>query len=320
MNKPKYFLITSGLVASSIAISGCGSSSSDSNAVSVDQTKITQDNASNVANSAMTTLRLMGQLVVGQLNISEIIGMLNQPANAALPLQLRTIVPPQDVACRGSGSLTLSGDAADPTLGSLAPGDTIQIVYDNCEELTGVITSGTIDLTIQAFTGSLNAPPYSYTLALASTDLSASQRGETETLNGSAILMINTENGAEVTTTVSVDSLEYTEQTSEDSGTLTDFTATVVTNFGALSYTLDSSGTVSSQSIGGSVDLVTTEIITGSLLDDNPGSGVVLVTGDSSTETITVIDPINLRLDIDDNGDGTIDDTIPTTWEAIFAL
>ena len=320
MKKPNIFLIVSSLVATSVIVSGCGSSNSDSDTSSVDQTKITQINAKNVANSAMTTLRIMGQLVVGQLNISEIIGMLNQPANAVLPLQLRTIVPPQDVACSGSGSLTLSGDAVDPTLGSLAPGDTIQIVYNNCEELTGVTTSGTIDLTIQNFSGSLSAPPYSYTLALESSDLSAAQRGETETLNGSAILMINTEDGAEVTTTVSVDSLDYTEQASEDSGTLTDFTATVVTNFGALSYTLDSSGTVSSQTIGGSVTLMTTEIIMGSLLEENPGSGVVLVTGDTSTETITVIDPINLRLDIDENGDGTIDDIIPTTWEEIFAL
>ncbi len=82
MNKPKCFLIASGLMASSIAISGCGSSSSDSDDVSSDQIKITQDNALDVANSAMTTLRIMGQLVVWQLNISEVIGMLNPPAEA----------------------------------------------------------------------------------------------------------------------------------------------------------------------------------------------------------------------------------------------
>ncbi len=320
MNKPKCFLIASGLMASSIAISSCGSSSNDSDNTSLNQIKITQDNATSVANSAMTTLRIIGQLVVGQLNISEIIGLMNQPANAALPLRLRAIVPPQDLPCRSGGSLTLSGDATDPTLSSLAPGDTIQIIYNSCEEIVDVTTSGTIALTVQAFTGSLNAPPYSYTLALASSDLSATQQGETDILNGSAILMINTEDGAEVTTTVSADSLDYTEQASGDSGTLTDFIATVVTNFGALSFTLDSSGTVSSRTIGGSVNLMTTEIIMGSLLETNPGSGVVLVTGDDSTETITVIDPVNLRLDIDDNGDGAIDDIISTTWEAIFAL
>lgn len=67
MNKPKCFLIASGLMASSIAISGCGSSSNDNDDSSLNQIKITQDNATNVANSAMTTLRLIGQLVVGPL-------------------------------------------------------------------------------------------------------------------------------------------------------------------------------------------------------------------------------------------------------------
>jgi len=49
-----------------------------------------------------------------------------------------------------------------------------------------------------------------------------------------------------------------------------------------------------------------------------PVRGVRVVTGAAnSSETITAVDSINITIDIDADGNGTVDQTINTTWGAL---
>ena len=50
---------------------------------------------------------------------------------------------------------------------------------------------------------------------------------------------------------------------------------------------------------------------------DYPSSGALLVVGQDSSARLTAVDNINVTIEIDSNGDGTIDATIETTWAAL---
>ena len=45
-----------------------------------------------------------------------------------------------------------------------------------------------------------------------------------------------------------------------------------------------------------------------------PQTGELLVTGASSSARLIALDAVNVRVEIDSDGDGTVDDVIDTTW------
>jgi hypothetical protein len=111
---------------------------------------------------------------------------------------------------------------------------------------------------------------------------------------------------------------------SGDFSTLTNFTATNGFVEDLNTYSQDSSGSLSSQNIAGSVDFESTETFTGVYTgseSNNPEAGVMVVRGAAgSSESITVLDSVNVQVEVDVEGDGTVDETIQTTWGALFAL
>jgi hypothetical protein len=50
------------------------------------------------------------------------------------------------------------------------------------------------------------------------------------------------------------------------------------------------------------------------MFDDNPFAGQMLISDDSSSVLVTVVDNISVLLDIDFDLDGVIDQTIEVTW------
>ena len=51
-----------------------------------------------------------------------------------------------------------------------------------------------------------------------------------------------------------------------------------------------------------------------------PSQGVMTVTAaDNSSATLTVIDSGNVSVGLDKNGDGSVDETLTTTWAALMA-
>lgn len=316
----KQITLLTGLLLAGFAVSGCSSSDDDDDDNgTVAAVAITADNAEEVASAAMTTVRL-----VGEFDLSTRIGELIQPKNSFSVTQTRAVIPSQVVPCQESGTQTLSGDVFDPSFSSLTAGDIIVIDYDDCQEFDGVTTSGTLNLSVQGFSGSFSTPPYSYTVEVSTTDFSLNEQGETRSLSGSATFLINTDDGIVLNTELSIDSLDYSEQLSGDAGTLRNFNAMSGFDLAAFTYSQSSSGTLSSQNIGGEVDFETTTPFTGTFSggsSNNPDTGVMLVTGAiDSRETITVLDSVNVQLEVDVDGDDTVEQTIQTTWETLFSL
>ncbi|MDH4107694.1 MAG: hypothetical protein OEW35_05225 [Gammaproteobacteria bacterium] len=79
----------------------------------------------------------------------------------------------------------------------------------------------------------------------------------------------------------------------------------------------DALGRLQSTALGGSVDYVSTVSIQ-AIGDFNPHTGEILITGaGGSSVKIVVVDSLNVRLEIDTNGDGTIDQFVDTSWSEL---
>ncbi len=76
---------------------------------------------------------------------------------------------------------------------------------------------------------------------------------------------------------------------------------------------LSANGILASTLLEGSVTFETLEDFVG-MFDDNPFAGQMLISDDSSSVLVTVVDNISVLLDIDFDLDGIIDQTIEVTW------
>ena len=62
-------------------------------------------------------------------------------------------IPPETTPCASSGTVTLSGDIADPFTPTLSPGDFFEIDYNACDEGSGDVIDGLMRLDINSFSG-----------------------------------------------------------------------------------------------------------------------------------------------------------------------
>lgn len=225
-------------------------------------------------------------------------------------------MPPQ--ACIVGGTYTLTMDVTDPN-NPFLPGDVLAFSYNSCNDGEGVILSGTFTLTIQAVSGDLSNGPYDMTALLTYGDLSITQSGETLVVDGNATLRERTQDNILIFSTLSASGPLSIVQPGVDAATLSAFVQDETYNEGVvpMAYTVNSSGTLAEVALNGSVQYETTVTFEGNL-GTFPYTGEMLVTGAAgSNETIIALDSVNLRIEVDENGDGAVDRIIDTTWEAM---
>ena len=90
-------------------------------------------------------------------------------------------------------------------------------------------------------------------------------------------------------------------------------------SFLAGSSSLTLAGSFTSQSLGGRVTISTPHALMQQNGDAFPSQGAVLITGASgSTLLVTALNATQVQLQVDANGDGTVDGTTTTTWTALI--
>ncbi|MGB5625216.1 MAG: hypothetical protein WBM61_05745, partial [Woeseiaceae bacterium] len=116
-----------------------------------------------------------------------------------------------------------------------------------------------------------------------------------------------------VVISLSVATTSLTAQQSGISETLTDYVLTEALDLNALTQLISVNGILTSNLLEGSVTFEALEdfVVIG---DDNPSAGQMLISDDTSSVLVTVVDNISVQLDIDFERDGTIDQTIVVTW------
>lgn len=231
-------------------------------------------------------------------------------------------IPATVLPCAVSGTLTVSGDLADPITPTLSAGDTIKAEYDNCDDGVGEVIDGTIDFEVDAFSGDALGGLYDMTMTMLLTNLQVTTAEDVLLANGDARATLNSLQAPYVEATVS--GLSMLTDTNTSTATLSNYSS-AQTFDGTLApapYTLLTSGTLDSSQLAGSVTYSTTVMFEG--FDAGyPNVGEMLITGDaSSARIIALTNGIDVMIEIYSNttGEGAPDETIMTTWAELAGL
>ena len=228
-------------------------------------------------------------------------------------------IPPTMVDCViPGGSVTVSGEIADPFTPTFTPTDFFNVDYDNCDDDLGEVLDGLIVMTIVEFTGLLPLGPYNMTADMTLTNFQVMTAADTILSNGAATVSLNTLDPMSVSASVAGASMIT--DTNSYSETLTDFETTQIvdTVTQTLPFTIEAFGTLNNSVLSGLISYNTDPLspFTGFGLDF-PSSGILYIDGAGSSARLTVVDNVDVIIDIDIDNDGTYDEVVNTTWAAI---
>ena len=223
---------------------------------------------------------------------------------------------PETSFCLVSGSVTVSGDLASPV--TFTVDDVINVDSDMCNDGDGQIIDGMLEMTISSFDGDITTSEFLFGVDLVMTEFKVitppDTMTDTMTVNGDIGTTIDTRtppviegsvfgdsfvvSGMGVTESISMFSTIYT----EDSSTF------------PVSWTNDSMGTVDSSEVDGAVKYETRVKFEGSGVNF-PHTGHLLITGsEGATLLLRTIDDVNIEIDADYDGNGSVDETFVLTW------
>ena len=215
--------------------------------------------------------------------------------------------------CFVSGTVRSTGDIADPITPALTAGDRFRTEYAACDEGNGEVLDGVVDMTVVDITGDFFGGVFQMSMDIVLESFAVTIAGETTTGHGDASAAIDTLDTPYVEVGVSGSSLAET--TSAGTETITNYSTaqTLDGNQVPAEYTLNSSGNLDSSQLPGAVDYSTPTTFVG-FEGAFPHTGVLFVEGEDSSARLVALDDTNVEIEIDNNGDGVVDEVIQTTW------
>ena len=308
-------------------MAACGGSSGDgfvAPPVQVVPVQITAANAPFVASDSLNAAAFASELgdfsAIGVLGGESVPGMFSKLGKVPVVGISKIIspvfeipVPPITEDCLVTGTFTLSGNVANPL--TITVGDTISMVFSMCNDGDGQVLDGGMDITITAFNGSLDTNLFEMgmTVSIASLSMDDGGMNGPAEVDGSFNLLIDTRLFPVTKTMVSGELLSMVAGTR--SVTMKDFVSDGELDEGAFTITVIASGKVESDRFDGQATYIT-EVPFVSSIDSNPYAGQMLITGaNNSTIRVTALDVEMVRLEMDYNGDGLVDDTRDVTWD-----
>ena len=221
---------------------------------------------------------------------------------------------PEVVPCDQSGTMTISGDIASPF--TLTQGDYFRVESAACDDGLGEVVDGILEFTVAEFAGELETGLYLLTLDMLLTSLQVTTPEETVTGNGDTSVTLDSRASPFIAALVSGNSMSSTYDTGAT--TLSSFSSSQTVDLGLAPspYTIQAAGTLESTELAGIIRYSTPVTFAG--FDSGyPEVGELLVNGAASSLRLIAVDAINVRIEIDGNGDGEVDEVIETTWSAL---
>lgn len=221
-----------------------------------------------------------------------------------------------------TGSVSIQENDTPP-VGEPNVGDTITATFNACTDEFGDQIDGTMTIGITQVTGDLDNPPF--TLGISVTfNLTFTEGMDTFTVTGGFNFTLSDDGAGNITIVMSGTNFSFsgTENGVPFSESLTNFRYELSFNENTGDYTVDFSGTISSGDLGGAVTFDTTTPFQGNTTEEfdlqTPTSGVLEVSGAGGSKAILTVTGLNtVRIEIDEDGDGTFETTINTTWDAL---
>jgi hypothetical protein len=312
-------------------VTGCGGGGGGSSS-SVPTLVITEGNAQAVASGVIqsvdatfelssatggqVTPSAAGAATAGRASaVRRVLDHLSRSRIQSLGLQPLVAVGPITELCDVSGFITLSGNLANPD--TLSNGDSITASFDQCQDFDLFLLDGGLGLRVRDIQGDFLTDVYLLTVDLTFTNLNVTDGTENFTADGDC--------------TLTLDSLDFPLSRSRIAGRLLELSSSQeaysLSNFDHSldvdetvfpgSYVAEALGAVASDFLGGRVNYATVTPVL-AVGESDPEAGEILVTGaDSTTVRIVVVDITSIRLDIDVDGNGSVDATQDTTWSAL---
>jgi hypothetical protein len=333
------------IIAASFALAACGgggggggggSSTSSGSSTSIAPVSITSANMQDVSAQGYSATTTLNSQVSGSTS-SFVTGVTVDTASAGLlgvtmqelyralnaqnsANQVVGVTISETDSCTGGGSITVNGNVASTS--TLSAGDSLTLTASGCKE-SGYTLNGVLSITFKSLTGVPGeSSSWSGVFTVGYTNFSVSSGTSSDTasatgnitlsikqtsfgaatfsISGSSLTVNSTHNGS--TSALTLSNLNY-------GASLTSGVYTYNTNY-ALSGTLGKLGNAS----------FTVKTLTDfkQTAAGFPTQGVLQITAaDKSSVTLTAIDNINVKLDLDKNGDGVTDETVNTTWSAL---
>jgi hypothetical protein len=298
----------------SAALTGCGGEEESPAAVELGE--ITIANAPTIASAVLVAAFESGDLGVFATSDSTPVASAKAAPGALLKYgqssYMQVPVGPETVPCDFGGTVTMTGDIANPL--TLSAGDRITLAYAACDDGESV-TDGTFAMTITAFSGDFVSGMFALGIAVDVTAFQVATAAETVTADGDISVTLNALSSPTLAVTLASTSLAV--GSNGASHELSGFAAAQNVNQATGEYTFDAGGTIASSVFDGAVNFDTTEAFAGVGVE-YPASGEMLVTGaDNGTIRVIALDNVFVRLEIDADGNGTVDAVIDTTWEEL---
>lgn len=322
-------------------MAACGGSSDDNAAVQPDfAVVITKDNAGLLVSDSLhgdrfesLLGRLPGQLILDQSLRANIFSALGNGAGALKSRgpEMQAVVLPNNEFCvepdsgePTSGWVTLSGEMAIPDdMDAYTAGDSLQLDFGHCGTAEGLVLDGSINFKIEEFNGSLANHLYAISMIVTLTDLTI-DHGDIHgpaTVNGEYWFNLDSTSyplksswvlGKSVTVEVGAATKAFPEY-----GNLTfvDFNlyGEYDSSTGAFSEKVD--GTMESHHCRGHFSYETVQAFEANATG-NPYSGAMVVSGAAkSSIRVDVMDAGSVRVQIDYDGDGAVDETRELSWD-----
>ena len=271
--------------------------------------------------SAPVIAAAVSEAVVGSQNLATI-GEFSLPgtptgfasASAGAPQILAATFGPETVECAAGGNLAMAGALAVPQ--SLTVGDSLVFEFSACDDGDGVVTSGRLEFEIVSFSGDIAMGRITLTVSMVLESFEFFDNGLGGSMSGNLSFTVDTTNLPE--SFVGISSAEFSVSTGNESLTLQDYILTMTVDPMLGTIVLDSSAAVATAQLSGSASYVTTEsLVFGD--DGQPASGQILVTGaGAATLTINILSAELVELEIDTDGNDTVDEVIVTSWAELI--
>jgi hypothetical protein len=225
--------------------------------------------------------------------------------------------------CPGSGTIAATYVMASST--AVSTGDSVSITANNCVDGTTKINGG-LAIRFNSIHGTPSSTAaWDASMTLTYTNLSMTDSGITESVNGDLTLNYNQTADSSASFGASGSSLSTTTTTARgtSSRTLTAYNYSgSVTAAGLYTFHDDFTFAGNLPRLGNNVQYTVKTLVDFQQQSGNyPSQGKLKITAtDNTSLTLTVLNNTTVQIDLDTNGDGVIDNTYTKTWAELEGL
>lgn len=212
-----------------------------------------------------------------------------------------------------TGSLSEVEFSAALAEGSIPSGTSVSLAFADCADPEQPTVDGGVTIVFEQFPTDVELGTDAFEMQF-SADFDNLQTGD-QLVDGD-LNVVATSTAGRVDIQVTGSNLQAVDSVS--SVTLVDYSISVIEDNVATIVTL--TFTLNASALAGEVEVTTQSALVTDFAAGNPRTGVIVVTGaGGSSLTLTVLDPVNVQLDVDEDGDGNPEQTLITTWAELAA-